>query len=277
MSGLSRISCPGDDPPGRGPVQGHGGGELGLVHRQLPAVAGVLVGAGERLRQPGQPLAGQPVDLLIGQPVADPLDRRRVADRAERVVQPGERDPGLEALLLGVLVTVDGDLPGVREVAAELDEERAEISAEAMEIPVAGHRLVPVQPRVPLPGHRVPAPRGPPHPVLLLGHAGKHDLVAAGPPGQAALGDLVLARPPGEPDQAQPARIHVMADAGGEPPGHRQHQRRGDKPVPAVLAEDVVDPLPVLQPRLPDRHQHPVEAADLQRHVTGQDLSDSTG
>src|SRR6516162_307564 len=151
MSGLSRISCPGDDPPGRGPVQGHGGGELNLVHRQLPAVAGVLVGAGERLRQPGQPLAGQPVDLLIGQPVADPLDRRRVADRAERVVQPGERDPGLEALLLGVLVTVDGDLPGVREVAAELDEERAEISAEAMEIPVAGHRLVPVQPRVPLP------------------------------------------------------------------------------------------------------------------------------
>ena len=68
-----------------------------------------------------------------------------------------------------------------------------------------------------------------------------------------------------------------MADAGGEPPGHRQHQRRGDKPVPAVLAEDVVDPLPVLQPRPPDCHQHPVEAADLQRHVTGQDLSDSTG
>jgi hypothetical protein len=67
-----------------------------------------------------------------------------------------------------------------------------------------------------------------------------------------------------------------MADAGGEPPGHRQHQRRGDEPVPAVLAEEIVDPLPVLQPRLPERQHHPVNTADLQRHVTGQDLSGST-
>jgi len=143
MSGLSRISCPGDDPPGRGPVQGHGGAELGLVHRQLPAVAGVLVGAGERLRQPGQPLAGEPVDLLIGQPVADPLDRRRVADRAERVVQGREGDAVLPALLLGVFVAVEVDLPGEREIPAELDMERAEIGVEAIEIPVVDHRPLP--------------------------------------------------------------------------------------------------------------------------------------
>jgi len=67
-----------------------------------------------------------------------------------------------------------------------------------------------------------------------------------------------------------------MADVGGEPLGHRQHQRRGDKLVPAVLAEEPVDALPVLQPRLAERQQHPVDAADLQRHVTGQDLSGST-
>ena len=85
----------GEDPPGDRPVQGHGGGELDLVHRQLPAVAGVLAGAGERLRQPGQPLAGEPVDLLAGQPVADLLDCGRVAGRAERVIQRGDRDPAL--------------------------------------------------------------------------------------------------------------------------------------------------------------------------------------
>jgi hypothetical protein len=67
-----------------------------------------------------------------------------------------------------------------------------------------------------------------------------------------------------------------MADTGGEPLGHRQHQRRGDKPVPAVLAEDPVDALPVLQPRLPERQHRPAGAADLQHHVTGQDLSGST-
>jgi hypothetical protein len=54
----------GEAPAGRVAGLRHGG-EV----RQLFAdaeVVGVLVGAGERLRQPGQPLAGEPVDLLIG-------------------------------------------------------------------------------------------------------------------------------------------------------------------------------------------------------------------
>jgi hypothetical protein len=74
-AGVVADELPGEDPPGDRPVQGHGRGELDLPVRQLPAVIGILIGAGERLRQPGQPLAGEPVDLLIGQPVADPLNR----------------------------------------------------------------------------------------------------------------------------------------------------------------------------------------------------------
>jgi hypothetical protein len=35
-------------------------------------------------------------------------------------------------------------------------------------------------------------------------------------------------------------------------------------------------PWPVLQPRLPEGQQHPVDAADLQPHVTGQDLGGGT-
>ena len=276
MPGVVADQLPGEDPPGDRPVQGHGRGEPDLLARQLPAVVGVLVGAGERLRQPGQPFAGEPVDLLVGEPVADPLDRRRVADRAERVIQGRERDAFLQALLLGVLVPVEVDLPGVGEIAAELDMERAEVGVEAIEIPVAGHCLLLVKPRIGLPGRRVPAPRGPPHPGLLLGHPDEQDALPAVMPGQVLLGELVLALPLREPDQAPPARIDVMADVGGEPLGHRQHQRRGDEPVPAVLAEEVVDPLAVLQPRLPERQHHPVNTADLQRHVTGQDLSGST-
>src|SRR5439155_21106939 len=72
MPGLPADQLPGEDPPAHRAVQGHGRGEPGLPARQLPAVAGVLAGAGERLRQPGQPLAGEPVDLLAGQPAADP-------------------------------------------------------------------------------------------------------------------------------------------------------------------------------------------------------------
>jgi hypothetical protein len=32
-----------------------------------------------------------------------------------------------------------------------------------------------------------------------------------------------------------------VTDVRGEVPGHRQHQRRGDEPVPAVLAEEPAD------------------------------------
>ena len=202
MPGVVADQLPGEDPPGQRPVQGHGRGELDLPARQLPAVVGVLVGAGERLRQPGQPLAGEPVDLLVGQPVADPLDRLGVADRAERVVQGRERDAFLPALLLGVLVPVEVDLAGVREITAELDMERAEIGVEAIEIPVAGHCLLLVKPRIGLPGRRVPAPRGPPHPGLLLGHPDEQDALPAVMPGQVLLGELVLALPLREPDQA---------------------------------------------------------------------------
>ncbi|HEU5219603.1 MAG TPA: hypothetical protein VFU23_13165 [Gemmatimonadales bacterium] len=171
---------------------------------------------------------------------------------------------------------VEVDLAGVGEIAAEFDVERAEIGVKAIEIPVVDHRLLLVQPRVSLPGRPVLALRGPPHPVLLLGHAGEQDALPAVVPGQVLPGDLVLALSLREPDQVQPARVDVMADAGGEPRGHRQHQRRGDEPVAAVLAEEIVDALPVLQPRLPERQHRPVDATDLQRHVTGQDLSGST-
>jgi hypothetical protein len=94
--------------------------------------------------------------------------------------------------------------------------------------------------------------------------------------GQVPPGDLVLALPFREPDQVQAADVNVVADVRGEPLGHRPHQRRGHELVPPVVAEEPVDALPVLQPRLPERQQHPVHAADLQGHVPGQDLGSST-
>ena len=94
--------------------------------------------------------------------------------------------------------------------------------------------------------------------------------------GQVGPGDLVLALPLGEPDQVQAADVDVVADVRGELLGHRPHQRRGHELVPPVMAEEPVDALPVLQPRLAEGQQHPVDAADLQPHVTGQDLRGST-
>ncbi len=235
-------------------------------------VVRVLVLSGERVRQPGQPLAGEPVDLLLGQVVADVLHGRGVLDRAERVVQRGEADPRLDALLLGVLVPVQVDLPGEREVAAELQVERPEVPVEPVEIPVVDHRALPGQPRVAPAGHGVAALAGSPHPGLLLGPAHEQDPLTAVVALQVLPGDLVLALPLGEMDQIQVACVDVVVDVRREHLGHRMHQRRGDIPVPAVMAEKPVDPRPVLQPGLAEAEQQPVHRADLEHHMIGEHL-----
>ena len=72
-----------------------------MQDRDVVAVAGGAILAGERMRQDGQPLAQQGVDLLGSEPVADGLQRHRILDRGEPVVQRLERDAGLGGLALG--------------------------------------------------------------------------------------------------------------------------------------------------------------------------------
>ncbi|WP_427019306.1 hypothetical protein ACQCSX_22885 (plasmid) [Pseudarthrobacter sp. P1] len=105
-----------EDPPRDRGVEHLGQGELGLQHRQVIPVARGPVGIGERIGQNGQPLAQQRVDFLAGQPVADPLQRGRVLDRGEGVVQGGEPESGLARLVLGPVVAIDAQLCVVGEV-----------------------------------------------------------------------------------------------------------------------------------------------------------------
>ena len=62
-----------------------------------------------------------------------------VINGGERVVQRGEADPGLGGLAFGPLVTVDAQLGVEREVAAELQEERAEVLVDAIEVKLVDH------------------------------------------------------------------------------------------------------------------------------------------
>ena len=87
-----------EDPPGHRLVQHLGQGELGLQDRDVVAVAGGPVGGAERVRQDGQPLAQQRVDLLGSELVADGLQRHRILDRGEPVVERLECDAGLGGL-----------------------------------------------------------------------------------------------------------------------------------------------------------------------------------
>jgi len=75
-----------EDPPGDRLVQHLGEGELCLQHRDVIAVPGGLVGRRVRVRQDGQPLAGQRLDLVLGQRVADRLQPGDVIAGAEPVI-----------------------------------------------------------------------------------------------------------------------------------------------------------------------------------------------
>jgi hypothetical protein len=96
-----------EDPSWDGLVEHLSEGELGLQDRDLVAVAGGVVGGGEGVGQPAQPLAQQPVDDLLGQSVADRLHRGHVVECGESVVQCGVPDPSFGGLTFGVFVAVD--------------------------------------------------------------------------------------------------------------------------------------------------------------------------
>jgi hypothetical protein len=132
LVGAADVEVVADDvfeehPAGDRLVEHLGQRELGLQNRQLVAVARGPIRSGERVRQPGQPLAQQRIDLLFSEPVADRLQRYRIIDGGEPVVQRLECDAGLGGLALRPVVAVDAQLGVVRKIRAKLEEERAEI------------------------------------------------------------------------------------------------------------------------------------------------------
>jgi hypothetical protein len=166
-----------EDPAGDRLVEHLGKAELGLDDGGVVAVPGGGVVVGERVRQDPQPLGQQRPDVLLAERIADRLQCRHVFDGGEGVVHRGEPDPGLFRLPLRPMVAVDAQLGAVGEVAAELDEERAEVLIHAVEVEVVDLQRGPGQPQVLLPGGRVAALPGTEHPGFLLRAADEQDAV----------------------------------------------------------------------------------------------------
>jgi hypothetical protein len=200
-------------------VQHLGQGELGLQDRALVAVAGGPIVCGKWVRQPDQPLAQQPVDLIGAEAVADRLHRHRVVDGGEPGVQGGEPDCRLGGLAFGPLVAVEAQLGVVGEVGAELEEERAEIVVDAVNVEVVDQPGGLDDPRIGI-TVRITAFLGAEHGGLLLCPADEQHALGAGELGQVFVHHVVLALPFGEVDPRQP----VVA---GEPV-HRRTERVGD-------------------------------------------------
>src|SRR5258705_7706115 len=124
------------------------------------------------MRQPCQPLAQQPINLALVEPIADSLQRLGVFAPEDAVVQRLEGDAALAQLALGVLVAVDTQLGVVRKVGTELQEERAEVVVHAVEVVVVDHRAAIDHPRIAHAGACTTTPLGAHHARLLLGAAG---------------------------------------------------------------------------------------------------------
>jgi hypothetical protein len=263
-----------EDPAGDGLVEHLGEGELRLQDRQVVGVPGGDVLVGERVRQDRQPLAGQCLDVRRAEAVADRLQPAGVIDGGEPVIECLEADPGPGGLPLGPLVAVDAQLGGVGEVGAELEEERAEIGIDAIKIEMAGQRGGAHQPRVRA-AVGVVAPLGPPHPRFLLRPADVQHSFPGPEVSQEPLGDVVLALL-AEVHQFQAAGGDEVMDVRDERLRHRVHQRRGRKLVTAVPDEEAASPGAVLQPGLPDVEVHPVDALNLETHMIGKDISNSS-
>ncbi|HXP13939.1 MAG TPA: hypothetical protein VN907_01350, partial [Actinomycetes bacterium] len=89
-----------------GGVQDQGAGHLNLTHRQLPPVAGGLVGQPQRGGDAGQPAVEEALEVGRAQPVADRLQGGRVVAAGEPVGQLGEGDASGGGLAFGPLVAV---------------------------------------------------------------------------------------------------------------------------------------------------------------------------
>jgi hypothetical protein len=112
--------------------------DLDLAHGQLPPVASRAVGVGEGSWDLGHPAVEKALDLGWAEPVAERLQPLGLVAGGEPVGQLSDGQTGLGRLPLGPLVAVEPHLGRIGEVAADLDEARAEVGVQDVEV-VAGH------------------------------------------------------------------------------------------------------------------------------------------
>jgi hypothetical protein len=167
-------------------------------------------------------------------------------------------------------------LGGVGKIGTELEEKRAEVGIDAIEVEVVDHCGGGHDPRVGRPRGGVVSSFGVEDSSFLLGPADEqHSLRALGS-GQVLVHDVVLALTLAEVDHRETVIDGVATNAGDEVLAHRRHQRRGrdlETPMPGQEPDDLSD---ALQFRDVDVQIHPVEGLDLEHHMVRQDISSST-
>lgn len=225
--------------------------------------------------QPRQPLAQQPVDLLVVQAVADALQRLGVGAGQHPVVQRLELDAALGKLPLGVLVAVDAQLGVVGEVRAELQEERTEVLVDAVEVVVVDHRRSIHDPRVGHAGGGAAATFGAHDAGLLLCPPDVEHALNGVELLQVLLRDLVLALVLGKAHHLHALLGDKALDGSHEGLGLRCHPGGRSEALTQVAAQVPHDTTDALQLRHVDVQVHPVDALAFEHDVVAQDFADA--
>jgi hypothetical protein len=175
-------------------------------------------------------------------------------------------------LPLGPLVAVEAQLGVEREVAAELQKERAEIVIDAIKVKLVHHPGLQRDPRVR--GAVVAAAlAGPEQRDLLLRPADEQHALGPGEGGQELAGHVVFALALGEVDPGDLPLGGEGPHRPGERLGHRRQCCRGRHRLAQVPADIADQPGRVLQLRDVDVQIHPVDALHLEGHMARQHIS----
>src|SRR5438876_2906764 len=160
-----------EDAAGHRTVEDLREGEFGLQDGDVVAVAGTAIGGGEGMGEAAEPLAHEGVDLGGREPIRDRLRPARVGAGEEAVVERLEGDAGAGELAFQVLVSVEAERGRVGEVRGELEEARAEVAVDAVEVVVVHHGCAAHEPGVALAGAGIAPLLGAEHRRLFLGAA----------------------------------------------------------------------------------------------------------
>jgi len=184
-------------------------------------------------------------------------------------------DPSQLELALDVLVPIDAQLRVVREVGAELQQERPEVTIHGVEVVLIHHGRRTVQPGVRGSRRRIPSPLRPEDRGLLLRLAYEEQALIASEACPVLRRDVVLALLPLEADDVELLGAGEVFQCPHESLGHRRHQRRRGEPIPPTLAKEPGNPSLGLQDRDHRIQVHAIDPLDLQRHVVTQDLGNA--
>ena len=227
------------------------------------------------MRQSAQPLPEQRVDLFGRQRLAQRLRPRGCRAGEHSVVQRLVVNALVLQLPLEPFVPVDAQLRVVGKVAAELQEERAEIPVHTVHVEVVDHRRGTHQPEVACPSIRVVPAFGAKHRRLLLRLADEQHPFLRREFLQETRSHVVLALALAKRHHGNLVLLGKALHRLHKALADRVHQHAGGSPMTTVETKESGCPRFSLQARHVNIQIHPVDSLKLQAHVLGQNLGNT--